>query len=161
MIKQISATAFVNYFTKTSLLESVLIKFTYDPQRNSVELVTDLINFELPSGQREFQKLIFGGVTSYKRNSIKADHYSKCPNSYSTQHYEGVIVVQEVKISPVNLDSYRLLLGMDYNFGSVEFEFKELKEQKRTGIGQPINESEWIYIDIETNKKFLFDNPFG
>lgn len=149
-----------DYFKKNSLLECVLIKYEIDINRNTFTLITDSINWSLPEGEREFKKLLFKKVRAFRRLTRENSRVEFEPNLFSAENTSEIILIQKIVLS-VSIDSFfKIVIKMNYNFGSIEFEFMELQESKKIGLGKQVSDHEWVYIDKFDNHEFSFNDPF-
>lgn len=149
-----------DYFRNNSFLECVLIKYELDTKFNTFTLISDYINWDLPEGEREFRRLFFKEVRNYSRLTGKDNRAVLEPNYFSSEDTPETILFQNINLSGPNENYFKIVIEANYNFGSIEFEFMELEESKKIGIGRQISNYEWVYNDKVDNHEFSFNDPF-
>lgn len=147
-----------DFFSDSGYHESVLISYNFNLTSGCFSMVTDIINWNLPRGEREFRKTVFYGVNEYNEQLINNLRIGTAGMQFKSKDYRRTVILQDVSVNVLN-DYYSVILNYGVNFGCINFQFTSVEFEKKIGRGEKVK-GEWVYQDIKSKENFDFYKPF-
>jgi hypothetical protein len=160
----------IQYFQDCMLEESLVIRLSFQPHLEKVELVVDYAadivigkfgaqQEDRPRPLRDFRKIDFGAITSMNWNGLRWNAHAYTGTKYQLDLTCGQMVITEAVCTPQEAD-YQMKIGLG-RFGVYVFSFSIMSADRKLARATQIAPGVWEYSDAQTDVVLKFANPFS